>query len=193
LIREAQPDVVFLDVQMPELDGFEVLARIDAARLPVVVFVTAFDEFAVRAFEVRALDYLLKPFDRARLGETLERVRALLAGGSRLPADRLVIRDGGRVHLVSWSDIDWIESAGNYVRVHAGTRSYFLRDTITHMTSRVPPVFLRISRSAIINLRHVREAQPLSNGCYVFVLRNGARVESSRRFRRAIADALDAR
>lgn len=207
VIEETAPDVVLLDVQMPELDGFEVLAHVELDPLPLVVFVTAYDEYALRAFEVSAVDYLLKPFDRERFHAALARVkqhfrtrdvdelrlrvRELLdrLGGGK--TDRIVIRDAGRVFFLGLDEIDWIEAAGNYVRVHAGRQGHLVRHTISGMLHRLPGrEFLRVSRSAIINLKHVREAQPLFNGCFVFILQSGERVESSRRFRRQIAEAL---
>ena len=208
IIETHAPDVVFLDVQMPELNGFEVLDALTVDKLPIVVFVTAYDQFALRAFEVSALDYLLKPFDRERLSATLERVRTHFRGRtadelqirlrtmldemqSRRAPDRLVIRDAGRVFFLPYADIDWIESAGNYVRVHSGKSSHLVRNTITRMAERLPAGdFLRVSRAAIVNLRRVREVQSLFNGCFVFLVHGGARIESSRRFRRHIAEAL---
>jgi two-component system LytT family response regulator len=208
VIEDEDPDLILLDVQIPELNGFEVLAQLDVDRLPLVVFVTAYDEYALRAFDVSAIDYLLKPFDRERFHAALgrvkqqfrardadelrQRVRELLDRmGSHASADRMVIRDAGRVFFLSLAEIDWIEAAGNYVRVHAGKQAHLMRHTITGMLSKLPShEFLRVSRSSIVNLKRVREVQSLFNGCFVFMLQNGARVESSRRFRRQIADAL---
>jgi two-component system LytT family response regulator len=208
IIEDEDPDLVLLDVQIPELNGFEVLAHLDMNRLPLVVFVTAYDEYALRAFEVSAVDYLLKPFDRERFQAALARakqhfrardaddlrvrVRELLdrmSGGSA--TDRLVIRDAGRVFFLGLAEVDWIEAAGNYVRVHAGRHAHLMRHTITGMLTKLPGSdFLRVSRSAIVNLKRVREVQSLFNGCFVFILQSGVRVESSRRFRRQIADTL---
>lgn len=207
VIEDETPDLVLLDVQIPELNGFEVLAQLDLDQLPLIVFVTAYDEYALRAFEVSAVDYLLKPFDRERFQAALGRVkqhfrtrdadelrlrvRELLdriGGGA---SDRLVIRDAGRVFFLGLNEIDWIEAAGNYVRVHAGKQAHLVRHTISGMLSKLPASeFLRVSRSAIVNLKRVREVQPLFNGCFVFILQSGVRVESSRRFRRQIADTL---
>ena len=207
VIEEESPDLVLLDVQIPELNGFEVLAQLDLDPLPLIVFVTAYDEYALRAFEVSAVDYLLKPFDRERFQAALTRVkqhfrtrdadelrvrvRELLdriGGGA---SDRLVIRDAGRVFFLGLNEIDWIEAAGNYVRVHAGKQAHLVRHTISGMLNKLPASeFLRVSRSSIVNLKHVREVQPLFNGCFVFILQNGERVESIRRFRRQIADTL---
>jgi two-component system LytT family response regulator len=207
VIEDETPDLVLLDVQIPELNGFEVLAQLDLDQLPLIVFVTAYDEYALRAFEVSAVDYLLKPFDRERFQAALGRVkqhfrtrdadelrlrvRELLdriGGGA---SDRLVIRDAGRVFFLGLNEIDRIEAAGNYVRVHAGKQAHLVRHTISGMLSKLPASeFLRVSRSAIVNLKRVREVQPLFNGCFVFILQSGVRVESSRRFRRQIADTL---
>ncbi len=207
VIEDESPDLVLLDVQIPELNGFEVLAQLDLDKLPLIVFVTAYDEYALRAFEVSAVDYLLKPFDRERFQAALTRVkehfrtrdadelrvrvRELLdriGGGNN---DRLVIRDAGRVFFLGLNEIDWIEAAGNYVRVHAGKQAHLVRHTISGMLNKLPTSeFLRVSRSAIVNLKRVREVQPLFNGCFVFILQSGVRVESSRRFRRQIADTL---
>ena len=208
VIEASAPDVVFLDIQMPELDGFQVLDALTLDRLPIVVFVTAHDEFAIRAFEVSAVDYLLKPFDRERLAACMDRVRRhfrtldadalqarlrdLLrnAPGKAAP-DRLVLRDAGRVFFLPFADIEWIEAAGNYVRVHTAKSAHLVRNTITRMTERLPSSeFLRVSRSAIVNMGRVNEAQSLFNGCFVFILKSGARIESSRRFRKNIAEAL---
>jgi two-component system, LytTR family, response regulator len=208
VIETLTPDAVFLDVQMPELDGFQVLEALALERLPIVVFVTAHDEFAIRAFEVNALDYLLKPFDRERLGAAMDRVRRhyrtrdadqlqdrlrdlLTSIPQRSAPDRLVVRDAGRVFFLPFSEIEWLEAAGNYVRVHTPRSSHLVRNTITRMAERLPAAdFLRVSRSAIVSMRRVKEAQSLFNGCFVFMLQSGARIESSRRFRKQIAEAL---
>ncbi|HEY0809482.1 MAG TPA: LytTR family DNA-binding domain-containing protein [Longimicrobiales bacterium] len=208
VIEDEDPDVVLLDVQIPEFDGFEVLAHLDRESLPLVVFVTAYDEYALRAFEVSAVDYLLKPFDRERFQAALARVkqqfrtrdteelqtrvRELLERmRSRGASDRLVVRDSGRVFFLGLNEVDWIEAAGNYVRVHAGKNAHLMRHTISGMLTKLPTTeFLRVSRSAIVNLKRVREVQSLFNGCFVFILQSGERVESSRRFRRQIATAL---
>ena len=208
VIEDEDPDVVLLDVQIPEMNGFEVLAQLDQERLPLIVFVTAYDEYALRAFDVSAIDYLLKPFDRERFHAALERVkqhfrsrdteelrsrvRELLDRmGGGISSDRLVVRDAGRVFFLGLNEIEWVEAAGNYVRVHAGKNGHLMRHTISGMLSKLPPKeFLRVSRSAIVNLKRVREIQSLFNGCFVFILQSGARVESSRRFRRQIADTL---
>lgn len=218
-IRSLAPDLVFLDVQMPDLDGFGVVAEIGPAAMPTVVFVTAFDQYALRAFEACALDYLLKPFDDERFHRTLERareeirrgrldglcdkLRSLLADGSpsaesptpagprQLPMDRLAIRSAGRVVFVDTADIDWIEGAGSYVRLHAGSRSYLLRDTLRHLESSLDPDrFLRIHRSAMVNRTRVQELRPRPHGESLVILRDGTELKLSRTYRDRLARLL---
>jgi len=201
-VQQNKPDLVFLDIQMPELDGFGVLEAINPDFAPVIVFVTAHDKFALRAFEVHAVDYLLKPFDRERfqtaLRRALERVKhrdsqaiqqkqaALLAEVKppAKPAERLAVKSGGRVVFVKISDIDWIEAAHNYVELHVGKESHLLRETLNAIEARLSPEkFARISRSAIVNIERVKELQPLFHGEYSVTLQNGTRVTLSRRYR----------
>jgi two-component system LytT family response regulator len=201
-IEEHQPDLVFLDIQMPELDGFGVLASIKPPRLPEVIFVTAFNQHALRAFEVHALDYLLKPFDRERFQTALERARTRLAQArsgelnQKLTAllaeirpepkttDRLAVKTSGKVLFVKTSDIDWIEAADNYVSLHVGAESHLLRETMGALEARLDPKqFLRISRSTIVNLERVKELQPMFHGDYTVILRNGTRLGLSRNYR----------
>ena len=212
IIRE-QPDIVFLDVKMPELDGFEVIAALeamresgsetgDAALSPAVIFVTAFGEFAVKAFEVRALDYLLKPFDRARLERALESASARRArvGARQSPSldpalrellamlrsehahdERFLIRSGHRMYFVAARDIEWADAAGNYVRLHAGGRAHLYRDTMKAIEARLDPRrFVRIHRSAIVNIDRVAQIEPYVHGEYVVTMRDGTRLTSSR-------------
>ncbi|MEP7065503.1 MAG: LytTR family DNA-binding domain-containing protein [Gemmatimonadota bacterium] len=196
-----EPDLVFLDVQMPELDGFAVVERVGVERMPLVVFVTAFDAYAVRAFESRAIDYLLKPIDDSRFADTLTRVRermrdraagalavqleAMLADTTRvtLPPPRFAVRDRGRVVLLDPRDIEWIGADGDYVRIIAGARSFLMRETLTAITARLsPPQFVRIHRSTIANVEHIRELEPLPNREYVVVMRSGVQLRSSRSY-----------
>jgi two-component system LytT family response regulator len=203
-IRETAPHLVFLDVQMPERDGFEVMADLGGERLPLVIFVTAYDNYALRAFEVRALDYLLKPFDRARFRLALDRARhevALVeaediarrviafasdrsapeAGGH---AERLVVKTGGRVFFLKAREIDWVEAAGNYLRLHVGADAHMIRQTMSGIEEQLDPkVFFRIHRSQIVNIDRVKELRPLFNGEYEVVLRTGARLTLSRTYR----------
>jgi two-component system LytT family response regulator len=202
VLEREQPDLLFLDVQMPELDGFGVLEAARPARPPVVIFTTAFSQHALKAFEVHALDYLLKPFDRDRLRLALERARercrqkqsgalnekltALLA--EMRPAspvvDRLVVKTSGKVVLVKTADIDWIEAADNYVSLHVGNETHLLRETMNALEGRLnPKVFLRISRSTIVNLERIKELQPMFHGDYTVILRNGTRLSLSRSHR----------
>jgi two-component system, LytTR family, response regulator len=202
-IREERPDLVFLDVQMPELDGFGLLQELGQESMPAIIFVTAHDQFALRAFEVHALDYLLKPFDAERLQRSLTRARGWLErrGGEDLgtklsalltdlrgPAaklqDRLAVKSSGRVVLLKYEEIDWIEAADNYVNLHVGKESHLLRETMNNLEQRLPAErFLRISRSTIVNLDRVRELQPMFHGEYAVILRDGVRLSLSRGYR----------
>ena len=203
------PDLVFLDVQMPELDGFAVIAAIGLQRMPAVVFVTAFDQHAVRAFDAQAVDYVLKPIDPERFRRALQRARAHVAqpddgfvrrvsealkliGGAeppRYPA-RLAIRSDGRVRLLDVAEVDRIVAAGNYVEIHAGAKRHLMRETMASLEARLDPQrFIRVSRAAIVAVARIREVQPLFNGDFVVLLTDGTQVTGSRRFRAAL-DAL---
>ena len=204
LIREHAPDLVFLDVQMPELDGFGVLERLGSFTLPAVVFVTAHDQFALKALEINAVDYLLKPFDAARFQTTLRRVREIVRGKQRGELDqrlaallaevrpveknrsveRIAVKSSGRVIFVKVEDIDWIEAADNYVSLHLGTEEHLHRETMTAIEGQLPTAqFMRISRSTIVNVDRIRELQPLFHGEYAVLLRNGTRLTLSRSYR----------
>ncbi len=215
-IRSLSPDLVFLDVQMPDLDGFGVVAEIGPESMPAVIFVTAFDQYALRAFEASALDYLLKPFDDERFARALERareevrrgrldglcgkLRSLLGEGApapapesreTAPAQRLTIRSAGRVVFVDVAEVDWIEGAGSYVRLHAGARSYLLRDSLRHLESSLDPDrFLRVHRSAMVNVSRVRELRPRSHGESLLVLADGTELKASRTYRDRLARLL---
>lgn len=210
-IPELGPDLVFLDIQMPGLDGFGVIDAIGVARMPAVVFVTAYDEFAIRAFEVNAMDYLLKPVDERRLHAAVERVRAralessdgwnsrlaaaleqLGLHGPRRWCRRLAIRGTGRVVLLDVADVDHIESAGNYVEVHAGQKTHLLREPMARLEARLDPErFARVSRSSILNIDRVRELQPMFNGDFVVLLKDGTQVSGSRRYRDALLSLME--
>ncbi|HEX2190946.1 MAG TPA: LytTR family DNA-binding domain-containing protein [Longimicrobiaceae bacterium] len=208
-IEELAPDLVFLDVQMPELDGFGVVEAVGPERMPVTVFVTAYEEFALRAFEASALDYLLKPFDRARFRQALERVREQLrlrrdgelrAQLSTLLAEirprrshleRLVVRSGGRIRFVRVDEVDWFEAEGNYVRVHVGERSHLVRQTMSGLEAELDPArFVRIHRSTIAAVDRIEHIEPLFQGEYAVVLRGGRKLTSSRGYRERLHEAL---
>jgi two-component system, LytTR family, response regulator len=203
------PDLVFLDVQMPEIDGFEVLAALVAARLPMIVFVTAYDQYAVRAFEVHAVDYLLKPFDRERFLRSLQRAKAQLRLERRSDVserilalleeqkaktkylERVVIKANGRVYFLKTCEIDWIEAAGNYVSLHVKKESYLLRETIGGMESQLDPAkFPRIHRSQIVNFDRIRELRPWSHGEYHVILHDGTQLTLSRTYRDRLHELL---
>ncbi|HEY6842523.1 MAG TPA: LytTR family DNA-binding domain-containing protein [Thermoanaerobaculia bacterium] len=184
LIARKRPHIMFLDVQMPEVDGFDLLGRIGEQAVPAVVFVTAYDEFAIRAFEVEALDYLLKPFDDARFARTLERAKQRALSPPPKSQDyrqRFLVRVRERVVVVNASDIDWIEAADYYVTMHAGGRTYLLREPLADLEKVLDPaVFFRVHRSAIVNLGRIREIHPMFHGDSVLVLTDGSQVKLSR-------------
>ncbi len=202
-IRREAPDLVFLDVQMPAPDGFGVVRAVGAGRMPAVIFVTAYDRYALQAFEVRALDYLLKPFDRerfrkalgharsqverARAGELADRLAALLDEVRPVPraVERLVVKAGGRVFFLRAAEIDWVEAAGNYLRLHVGADVHLLRETMNGLEARLgPDQFLRIHRSTLVNVDRIREVQPLFHGDHVVILQDGTELAMSRGYRK---------
>ncbi|HVS63255.1 MAG TPA: LytTR family DNA-binding domain-containing protein [Thermoanaerobaculia bacterium] len=218
-IAELDPDLVLLDVQMPGLDGFEVLDALEGLdgeqpsgerecrRCPLVVFVTAYDRFAVRAFEVNAVDYLLKPVTRERLAETLARARAteleaaarvrrsgaLTAAREQRMLRRFLIRIGGRLRVIDAREVLWLEAAGNYVDLHLADRRHAVRGSLAAIAARLDPDrFARVHRSAVVNLDWVVELVPISHGDYRLVLRNGAEVKLSRRYRDRLPATLGA-
>lgn len=208
-IAALQPDLVFLDIAMPEADGFDVVAAVGADSMPATVFVTAYDQHAVRAFEVHALDYLLKPVEPARIRAALARARAQLSprrddlaarvaavlgelgsGPARRFVRRLAVKKAGRVLLVDIDDVMRFEATGNYIEVHTRERMHLLRETLSGLEARLDPDgFVRVSRSCIVNARHIRELQPQFSGDFVLVLADDSEVQGSRRYRDCI-DAL---
>lgn len=211
-IQALAPDLVFLDIQMPEVDGFDVLEALqaapDGARLPEVIFATAYDEFALRAFDANAVDYLLKPFTVERFRAALARARARLerAGrdapdahealtqqmrrlldtlqAGRRHAERLVVRVGPKIVFVRVADVDWIDTDGNYVRLHVKGRAYLLRETLAHLAERLPPErFVRVHRSSIVNVDRIKEIQPYGKGTYHLRLEDGTELTSTLTYR----------
>lgn len=204
-ILEQSPDLVLLDVQMPGLDGFGVIDEVGVERMPEVVFVTAYDDYALRAFDVHALDYVLKPFEHARLSEALQRVRqrcelraegnlaqqlSLLlsqrAAPERAP-ERLVVQAGGRIVFVGVDEIDWVESAGNYQKLVVGRETYMVRETMKSLAARLDPSrFLRIHRSTLVQRDRIRELIPGDDDEYLVLLKDGRRLKSSHQYRQAL-------
>lgn len=205
-IRKGNPDVVFLDVQMPEMDGFDVLAALLPDELPCVIFVTAYDQYALRGFEVHALDYLLKPFDRKRFEQAFARAKQLLArertselseriltllGERQAPPappqhylDRLVIKSDGRVFFLAADEIGWIAAEGNYVSLHVGKTTYLFREAISSLEAQLDPQkFRRIHRSTIVNIDCIRELQPMFRGEYRIIMRDGTELKLSHNYR----------
>jgi two-component system, LytTR family, response regulator len=212
LVRQHAPDLLLLDVQMPEQDGFAVVDALGEALPPAVVFVTAFDAYAIRAFDVHAVDYLLKPFEEDRftvaIGRACERLSGQrptisadvirqLADTLATPAvgvERLLVKHDGRVTVVPLEEVDWIESADNYVRIHSRGRSILLRETLRDLEEQLPPSrFARVHRGAMVNLARVRELQPMFGGESVILLTTGAKVPLSRGYRDRFRERLSGR
>ncbi len=211
-IRRLHPRLVFLDVQMPDLDGFGVLRKLKPDEMPLVVFVTAFDKFAVDAFEASALDYVLKPINPDRFGQTLERVKRrcrdqdLSATTQRLlslldqetakpqPAravQKFAIKTGERIQFVAATDVDWIEADDYYVKLHVGRQAHLLRESLTHLEKQLDPAqFARIHRSIIVNLARIKELKQRFRGEYLVVLQDGTRLKLSRSYRKALERIL---
>lgn len=198
-IERCQPEVAFLDVQMPTLSGLQVAAQLEPSRAPLIVFVTAFDEHAVKAFELDAIDYLLKPYDLDRFARTMQRVRerlharesgaaAVAVGRVRAPAcERLLVPDGERLHLLDAPSIEWLQADDNYVHVHTATRTYLLRRTLQDLLSQLGDErFVRVHKSTAVNLAAIGSLTPLFKGDYEIHLRNGRILRLSRRYREAL-------
>src|SRR4051794_37651717 len=207
LIRNRKPDLVFLDVQMPELDGLGVIDEVGAKRMPLTVFVTAYDQHAIRAFEANALDYLLKPFSDERLEATMARVKARLDErsirefGQRIlrlvstapdrPLDRLVVKSGGTTRFVRVADIDWIEAAGVYVNLHVAGKELLYRAALNELAGKLDPGrFVRVHRSAIVNIESILQLEPISHGEFEVVLKDGSRSKISRTYRSQLEKRL---
>ncbi len=193
-IRAAKPDLLFLDVQMPECDGFDVLERLGQQLPPAVIFVTAYDHYALRAFETGALDYLLKPFDNVRFDRALDRAKQRIRQSRDLPrkADRLAIKGTGEMSFVKISEIDWIEAADYYACLHVGNRTHMLRRSLAELEQELSEsLFCRIHRSAIVNLDRVRGLELNQDGEYEVLLERGIRLRLSRRYRQQLESRMD--
>lgn len=212
-VRAHRADLLLLDIQMPDMDGFQVLNELRPEEMPVVIFTSAYDQYAIRAFEAHALDYLLKPFDQERFHHAIERAYAELnrshdreikhrildllsqvrPGVTSVPScdDRIVIRAKGRIVFLNLTDIDWIEASANYVRLHVGNESYLFRETIGRISERLHPThFVRVHRSTIVNVRKIKELIPVNSGEYVVVLKNGKELSCSRGYRAALESMI---
>jgi two-component system LytT family response regulator len=209
MIRKQNPDIVFLDVQMPEMDGFAVLQSIGIERLPQIIFATAYEQYAIRAFELHALDYLLKPFDQARFKDAIKhakerfqserrsegrtQISTLLESIKNRPQylDRLVIKAGGRITFLSTDEINWIEADDKYVHLHAGKITPMVRQTLSAMETQLDPrKFRRIHRSAIVNVERIKELQPLFSGEYSILLEDGTKLTLSRNYKDKLFELL---
>jgi two-component system, LytTR family, response regulator len=209
MIRKENPDLVFLDVQMPEMDGFAVLEAIGIESLPEIIFATAYEQYAIRAFELHALDYLLKPFDQTRFKEAIkhakERFRSLRQNDGRMQIsalldsiknkpqylERLVIKAGGRITFLRTDEIDWIEADDKYVHLHTSKARPMVRQTLTAMEAQLDPAkFRRVHRSAIVNVERIAELQPLFSGEYSILLQDGTKLTLSRNYKDKLFDLL---
>ena len=209
-ILRLKPDLVFLDIQMPELDGFGVIDAVGVERMPVVIFITAYDDFAVKAFEINAIDYLLKPYDPDRFAAAVDRALRRLDGApaksddidnllsglrhDRRVDNRILVREGERIVVVKTADIDYVESAGNYVKLHIGRRNHLVRDTMKSLEERLPvDRFVRIHRTVIVNIDRIKELRPHFHGDFIIILHDTTRLPLSRRYRARLESALGAR
>ncbi|MCW5957200.1 MAG: response regulator transcription factor [Pyrinomonadaceae bacterium] len=209
-IKEKKPDLVFLDIQMPEKNGFEVIRSLSGKYLPTVVFVTAYDQYALQAFDVHALDYLLKPFTRERLHRAVMRAREQIDGkrfgriDERLTSliadlktekkylERLVVKTTGRVFFLKSDEIDWIEAAGNYVKLHVGRETHMIRETMNGIETKLDPDrFLRIHRSTVVHIDRIKELHPMFSGDYAVILRDGTELALSRNYRERFVELFE--
>lgn len=209
-INENKPDLIFLDIQMPEMNGFEALQEINPAKVPAIIFVTAYDQYAIRAFDVHALDYLLKPFNRERFKRAIDRVReqlektqsgkiderlaSLLADltSSKKYLERLVVKSVGRVFFLRTEEVDWIEAAGNYAKLHVGREGHLIRETMNGLEAKLnPDKFLRIHRSTLVNIDRIKELNPLFSGDYTVMLKNGTELTLSRNYRDRLLELFE--
>ncbi|MBX7171646.1 MAG: LytTR family DNA-binding domain-containing protein [Pyrinomonadaceae bacterium] len=209
-INEKKPDLVFLDIQMPEMTGFEALQEINPNKTPAIIFVTAYDQYAIQAFDVHAIDYLLKPFNRERFKRAVDRVReqiqksqtgkiderlaSLLADltSSKKYLERLVVKSVGRVFFLRTDEVDWIEAAGNYAKLHVGREGHLIRETMNGLEAKLnPDKFLRIHRSTLVNIDRIKELNPLFSGDYTVLLKNGVELTLSRNYRDRLLELFE--
>ncbi len=208
-IRRLTPDMVLLDIQMPELDGLEVIREVGPTKMPAVVFVTAYDEHALAAFEVHAFDYILKPVSRQRFTQAIDRVVGLIRTDAppteqpltalieamrseRTALDRIAVKADGRVMFIRVGEIDWIEADDDLVRIHTGKVVHTHRSTLTHLEERLPASkFLRVHRSALVNVDRIREIQPWFQGDWVLILHDGTRVHSGKSYRAKVREYIE--
>lgn len=209
-INENKPDLVFLDIQMPEMTGFEALQEINPNKTPAIIFVTAYDQYAIQAFDVHAIDYLLKPFNRERFKRAIERAReqvekattgkidqrlaSLLADltNSKKYLERLVVKSVGRVFFLRTDEVDWIEAAGNYAKLHVGREGHLIRETMNGLEAKLnPDKFLRIHRSTLVNIDRIKELNPLFSGDYTVMLKNGTELTLSRNYRDRLLELFE--
>ncbi|MBP6672194.1 MAG: response regulator transcription factor [Bacteroidetes bacterium] len=208
--QKNRPDLIFLDIQMPEMNGFEFLQQIGPEHYPGIIFITAYDEFALKAFEFHALDYLLKPYDRERFNKAVDHARHSLRSkpltddsDEQLKAllhsmmnpssvlERLIVKTGGRVVFLRIEEIDWMEAAGNYVKLHTGNESHLVRETMNNLEQQLPPSkFIRVHRSTIVNIEKIKELQPYFNGEYKVILHNNTHIIMSRGFKENFTKVL---
>jgi len=209
-IKKEKPELVFLDIQMPEKNGFDVIKSLDAKTIPTIIFVTAYDQYALQAFDASALDYLLKPFNRERFhravgrarehienkkrGNLDERIASLIADlkTEKKYLERLVVKSVGRVFFLKIDEIDWIEAAGNYLKLHVGRESHLIRETMNAIEAKLnPDKFLRIHRSTIVNIDRIKELHPMFSGDYDVVLQNGTKITLSRNYRERFLELFE--
>jgi two-component system LytT family response regulator len=209
-IHEKKPDLVFLDIQMPEKNGFDVIKSINGKHLPTIIFITAYDQYALQAFDVHALDYLLKPFNRERFHRAVARAKEQIDGQKRGELDerlaslissitpekkyleRLVVKSVGRVFFLKTDEIDWIEASGNYLKLHVGRDAHMIRETMNAVEAKLDPSqFMRIHRSTIVNVDRIKELHPMFSGDYSVILRDGTELALSRNYRERFLELFE--
>ncbi len=194
MIRESVPDILFLDIEMPGMNGFELLDKLRGGKVPFVIFVTAYEEHAVQAFEVQALDYLLKPVTQQRVAGSLDRAKSRIGSSPHRRTaglNRIVVKDGNDLRLIQMHEIDWIEADRRYVIIHSGNKTYVLREAISELARRLDPArFIRIHRSHIVNVERIAKLQPMFRGEYRVVLQNGTTLLLTRHYKKDLNKLL---